>query len=271
MRQVIAEGPALIGDIAATTWAATKNPLGGKYQIPKTILGTVGRIGGLSAAATTGTLGGEWARLTTGLISGAHDMSITEMMNESQLPALIAFGGTAAVSTAQKVLPAVYESIVGKRIPPEFYEYLAKLNAKFIQEEKGVPATSSFKFNQKQLTVKEINEQIDELGDFIGQRIRPYKPTGAGVSAADDDLAELAADFEYIFLENALNPKYKALYAEIKAGNQDLIKRLTENISSKRFKNASVEIDEAVMGRVEQKIASFTDAQNTIINILTKT
>tara|TARA_Y100000992_G_scaffold221326_1_gene153499 strand:+ start:1557 stop:4895 length:3339 start_codon:yes stop_codon:yes gene_type:complete len=268
IRQVVAEGPALVGDIAATTWAATKNPLGGKYQLPKTLLGTVGRIGGLSAAATTGTLGGEWARLTTGLARGAHDMSITEMMDESLLPALIAFGGTAIVSSAQKVLPAVYETIVGKRIPPEFYEYLAKLNAKFIQEEKGVPATSSFKFNQKQLTVKEINEQIDELGDFMGQRIRPYKPTGAGVSAADDDLAELAADFEYIFLENALNPKYKALYAEIKAGNQDIIKRLTESISSKRFKNASIEIDEAVMGRVEQKIASFTEAQNTIINKL---
>ena len=268
IKQVIAEGPALIGDIAATTWAATTNPLGGKYQIPKTLLGTVGRIGGLSAAATTGTIGGEWVRLTSGTLKGAHDMSITEMMNESQLPALIAFGGTAAVSSAQKVLPAIYESIVGKRIPPEFYEYLAKLNAKYIQEEKGVPASSGFKFNQKQLTVKEINEQIDELGDFIGQSLPSYKPTGAGLSAADDDLAKLSADFEYIFLENALNPKYKAIYAEIKAGNQDVIKRLTENISSKRFKNASVEIDEAVMGRVQQKIASFTDAQNSIINKL---
>lgn len=268
-RQVIAEGPAILGDIALTTAVQATKPLGGKYQIPKTIVGSIGRIAGLSAAATTGTVGAEFTRLGIGKAMGAHDMSMTEIMKESQIPALIAFGGTAAVGTLQKTLPAVWESITGMRVPPEFYEYLAKLNAKYIKEEAGVPGTTKLSFSNQQLTTKEINEGIDKLGEEIGILLPKYKPTGAGVAAAgDDELAELAADFEYIFLKNATNPKYANEYAKIKNGNQDIINRLIEAVSNSRFKNASSEIDEAIIQQVTKRIDSFKDIQANIINKL---
>ena len=268
LKGIVQEGPAIAFDIGFTLAQYGIQPAG-KAKVPKSILENFKRIMGLSATASAGTVTGDWARIILGDISGSHDLTLEEQLKEAGMMGLLAFGGTAAITTVGKTFPAIYESLKGTRIPPEFYEILAKFRAKALKEEAGIPSGTSLKFGEDQLTVKQINEQVEALGKEIGKDLGEYTPTIAGASSADESIAQNAADFEYLFLKNASNNKYQDTYRKIKDGNQEVIDALLAAINSQRSgievgADVSAEITRAAGIRADE----FVDSQTAIIDKL---
>ena len=268
LKGIVQEGPAIVGDIGLTLGLYGLQPTG-KAKIPKTIFDNFKRIMGLSATASLGTVTGDWARIVLGSVNGSHDLTLEEQLKEAGMMGLLAFGGTAAITTVGKTFPAIYESLKGTRIPPEFYEILAKFRAKALKEEAGIPSGTSLKFADDQLTVKEMNEQIEALGKEIGEDLGEYTPTVAGTASADESIAQDAADFEYLFLKKASNTKYQNAYKKIKAGNKDVRNALLKAINDQRSgievgADVSAEIIRAAGIRADE----FADSQASIIEKL---
>ena len=235
------EVPALAGDILAVFYGPKginkvleKLPtskrfpeLMGKLGMTGNVFQKTGKVTALGGLAAMGATGGDALRLMIGNAKGANNLSMMEILEESALTGAFAFAGTTVVSGAATAFPALWKMITNKAIPTEWYQWIDDLlkQKKIVDEGGGVQ--SPFYYGTE-VGAKEINSQIDELAELVGEQIPKYKPSiGSSLGTVE------AADLEYLFLKNANNPELIRLYGELKRNNEDVIFQLVNKIGEK--------------------------------------
>ena len=226
---ILQEMPSLVGDIVLTN-AATRGAtmfgkkvfpaleplISGKFPGPLKSAGQVLTISGMAAAGATG---GELIRLMVGASPAvnAHDRDLVEMMKDSGFMGALSFAGTAAISTAMKTIPVIYQKIFGKSVPAGFYTQLDEIYKQAEKTEAGGKLLPDSLYGNE-ITIKEIKNSITQLAKRTKNEISEYNPTLASRTGNPT-----AKDLEFVFLKNADDPELSKLYAQIKQGNQKVI------------------------------------------------
>ena len=224
---LVQEFPALAGDIALTFYGSKKftSPFGLDDKVSK----KVGKVLGLSGLSAAGAAGGDFLRLSAGVLMGAHDRDFDDILKESGMIGAWAFGGTALISGSAQVIPKVWKMITGKDVPPSYYEKIDDAMQDAKASERGEGGLASGILYGDAISVKEINEQVNDLAKRFNVDLNGYNPTMASGAGTTN-----AADLEILFLKYADDPGLREVYKQIKIGNQEVIdlfvKALNKNI-----------------------------------------
>ena len=225
---ILQEAPSLVGDLTlmklgtvggkvlGKSFKGLEPFLSGKAPAPLKRVAEVLTMSGLAAAGATG---GDLIRLMVGASSAvnAHDRDIMEMMKEAGTMGALSFAGTAAISTAMKVIPAIYQKLFNKSVPTAFYTQLDDLYKQAEKTEAGNKLFPETTYGNE-ITIKEIKNSIEELARRTKTELTEYNPT---LSSRTGD--PNAIDLEFVFLKNALDPDLSKMYNQIKLGNQKVI------------------------------------------------
>tara|TARA_R110000772_G_scaffold10854_2_gene34360 strand:+ start:1509 stop:4991 length:3483 start_codon:yes stop_codon:yes gene_type:complete len=226
---ILQEMPSLVGDILLTNVATKGAVLFGKKVFPALEPLLSGKTPGpfkrgtevltIAGMAAAGATGGELIRLMVGASSAvnAHDRDITEMMKEAGFIGALSFAGTAAISTAMKTIPVIYQKIFGKSVPPSFYNELDQIYKQAEKTEAGGKLLPDSLYGNE-ITIKEIRNSISSLAARTKNELTEYNPTLASKTGLPN-----AKDLEFVFLKNADDPELSKLYTQIKQGNQKVI------------------------------------------------
>jgi len=270
---ILQEAPSLIGDLTllkvgtmgakvfGKTYKGLEPFLSGKAPGPLKRVTEVLTMSGLAAAGATG---GDLIRLMVGASSpiNAHDRDIVEMMKEAGTMGALSFAGTAAISTAMKVIPALYQKIFNKSIPPAFYTQMDEMYKQAEKTEAGNKLFPETTYGNEK-TIKEIRNSIDELAKRTKTEITEYNPTLAARTGDPN-----AIDFEFIFLKNALDPDLSKMYNQIKLGNQkvidDFLDALANEFGGKEISGETIASGIKVLVRTD--IQNIRDQAEAAIN-----
>ena len=151
---------------------------------------------------------------------GAHDRDFDDILKESGMIGAWAFGGTAVISGASTVIPKVWKMVTGKDVPPSFYEKIDDAMQEARAAERGEGGLPSGILYGDATSVKQINDQIEELGKRFKIELENYNPTIASAAGTQG-----AADLETLFLKYADDSELRETYKQIKLGNQEVIDR----------------------------------------------
>jgi len=223
---LLQEFPAIAGDIGLTVYGSKKftSPFG----LSDKLGGKIGKVLGLSGLSAAGAAGGDFLRLSAGAAMGAHDRDFDDILKESGMIGAWAFGGTALISGSAQVIPKVWKMITGKDVPPSFYEKIDDAMQEARAAERGDGSLASGILYGDATSVKQINDQIDNLGKRFEVDLKNYNPTIASSAGTQG-----AADLETLFLKYADDPELRELYAQIKLGNQEVIDRFVTVLNEK--------------------------------------
>ena len=238
---LVQEFPAIAGDIALTVYGSKKftSPFG----LSDKLGGKAGKVLGLSGLSAAGAAGGDFLRLTAGLAMDAHDRSFDDILKESGMIGAWAFGGTAVISGAAQVIPKVWKMITGKDVPPSFYEKIDDAMLEARATERGDGGLPSGILYGDATSVKQINDQIDDLAKRFDVDLKNYNPTIASSAGTQG-----AADLETLFLKYADDPDLRELYQQVKIGNQEVIDRFIQELNKNMGPSATGEATGATLG-----------------------
>jgi len=258
---LVNEVPAIAADIGLLVYGGKKFGAGtGLYgNLPTRALSVLG-LSGLSA---TGAAGGDFVRLTMGSAMGAHDRAFMDIFKESGLMGALAFAGTGVISTATHIIPAVWQSIKGTKVPAEFFSTIREMLKRAQASEQGEAIVRGGIGTET--TMKEINTAIDDLTNRFKADLSGYNPTLASRTGDID-----AADLEALFLKYADDLELRALYDKIKLGNQEAITRFVEVLGEKIGPTVGADITAAqvgagIRGTLNEKIARLNDESYSMI------
>jgi hypothetical protein len=252
---LVNEVPAIAGDIGLLVYGGKKFGAGtGLYGNLPTRAGKVLGLSGLSAA---GAAGGDFLRLTAGYMMNAHDREFMDIFKESGLIGALSFGGTAVISTASHVIPGIWQTATGKKVPAEFFERIEKLMQKAKASERGENIYPGAIGTEQ--TMKQINEAIDDLATRFKVDMSKYNPTLSSRTGSP-----AAADLEALFLKYADDEELRNLYTLMKQGNQEVIDSFIQVLSRKFYpeigKNVTAEqVGGGLRAKLNQEITRLND------------
>ena len=258
---LVNEVPAIAGDIGLLVYGGKKFGAGtGLYgNLP-----TRGaKVLGLSGLSATGAAGGDFLRLTAGYMMNAHDRDFMDIMKESGMIGALSFGGTAVISTASHVIPAIWQSLTKGKVPAEFFEKLNELMQQAKISEKGQSIYPEAVGSEQ--SIKQINNAIEDLTNRFKVDIGKYNPTLSGKTGKIE-----AVDLEAIFLKYADDPEVRALYQEIKTGNQEVIEKFVKVLGEKLAAPVGQDLTAAqvgagIRGALDQEITRINDESYTML------
>ena len=197
---LVQEFPAIAGDIGLTVYGSKKftSPFG----LSDKLGGKVGKVLGLSGLSSAGAAGGDFIRLSAGVAMEAHNRSFDDILKESGMIGAMAFGGTAVISGAATVVPKVWKMLTGKDVPPSFYEKIDDAMQEARASERGEGGLPSGILYGDATSVKQINDQIEELGKRFKVDLENYNPTIASAAGTQG-----AADLETCLLYTSPSPR----------------------------------------------------------------
>ena len=263
---LVNEVPAIAGDIGLLVYGGKKFGAGtGLYgNLP-----TRGaKVLGLSGLSSAGAAGGDFLRLTAGYMMNAHDREFMDIMKESGMIGALAFGGTAVISTASHVIPGIWQSLTNSKVPAEFFEMMDELMKQGRASERGQRIYPQAIGDE--VTMKQINEAIEELANRFKVDMGKYNPTLASKTGNIE-----AADLEALFLKYADDPELRAAYNQIKAGNQDVIDNFVSVLGRKFYPEIGEDVTAAqvgagIRGALDQEVARLNDETYGMINNVRK-
>ena len=218
------EGPALLGEIAATRYLGKKvSP--GKRGYTGNMFERGGKITLLGALTGAGAAGGDFLRLALGAKLGAHDRDFTEVMKESGVTGLWAMGGTAVISSLAMALPSVWTTLTGKNVPEEYW---AELEETFKAAKRADSPSPGLAMGEG-ISIDDVKGQLDYLRENYADYFADIKPFGLRLDTLYEPTTEaaaatrLSADLTAKFLKMAEDPALQQLHLGIKNGNQEII------------------------------------------------
>ena len=261
---IVQEFPALAGDIALTVWGSKKFTK--STGLDDKLYKKAGKVLGLSGLAAAGAAGGDFLRLTAGLQMGAHDRDFDEILRESGMIGAFAFGGTAVISTGAQLIPKVWKMMTGKDVPPSYYEKIDDLLQEARARETGDPSLTPGILYGDATSVKQINEQIEELAKRFELDLKNYNPTLGARSGTTE-----GADLETLFLKYADDVDLREAYEQIKLGNQEVIDRFVITLSEKIGPKTTTDVTAATLGTgirdlAQKDIDAFNDQAYEMID-----
>ena len=199
---------------AANKWSRDMNYI--DPMVTKRML----QIGGMSFLSATGAAGGDFMRLTAGKGKGYHDRTFDDILKETALVGALAFGGTAAVTSAIKFVPSVWKRFTGEEVPHSFYQTMDDLYETLRRQEAGeFTGPRNLAYGPSQSTNKEIKESLKRLAEYTSDELTMYNPTL--VSALDDPDITANTLFE-IFVRKAEDPGIQKEFLKIQKGNEEV-------------------------------------------------
>ena len=263
---LVNEVPAIAGDIGLLVYGGKKFGAGtGLYGNLPTRGAKVLGLSGLSAA---GAAGGDFLRLTAGYVMNAHDREFMDIMKESGMIGALAFGGTAVISSATHLIPAVWQSLTGKKVPPEFLEKMTELMQQAKASERGQNIYPGAIGDEQ--TIKQINNAIEDLTNRFKVDMGNYNPT---LSSKTGNIE--AADLEALFLKYADDLELRGLYTQIKQGNQEVINNFVKVLGRKFYPEmgenvTAQQVGAGIRGALDQEVARLNDESYSMINNVRK-
>ena len=261
---LVQEFPALAGDVGLTVYGSKKftSPFG----LSDKLGGKVGKVLGLSGLSAAGAAGGDFIRLTAGSAMGAHDRDFDDILKESGMIGAWAFGGTAVISGASTVIPKVWKMVTGKDVPPSFYEKIDDAMQEARAAERGEGGLPSGILYGDATSVKQINDQIEELGKRFKIELENYNPTIASAAGTQG-----AADLETLFLKYADDSELRETYKQIKLGNQEVIDRFVSVLNKNIGPDTTGEATGATLGAgiralAQKDVDAFNDQAYDMID-----
>ena len=261
---LINEVPAIAGDIGLSVVGIKR------YSTAFGMTGTLADKGKgvlkLSGMSALGATGGDFLRLTAGKLMGAHDRDFMDIIKEAGLMGALTFAGTATISAATTLIPALWKTIFNQNVPPEFLDDLKKLYD--IAADKEAKAAAGISFGDD-LSMDDLFKNIDELvtkmaddPEFLEIALKMkenYQPTLASQTGSFE-----AADLEAIFLKYADDPSLAAAYEQIKKGNQqaleDFVRILNEKIGTKLGADVTgAEVGQALRAAIQKSLLELEE------------